>query len=146
MCHDKEVLDGDKKFQASYSTLYAFNRLDTLPQKLNTPLLLLRRTLYVSLALSQWVQSAPSSATLQIYGLFLLSTVTLLYNGFVDPFISKFDRKIQQFNEFMIGLCTLALLSVHPGWNILGQDRVFYSWMLVVMVQVLIVVNMTIVL
>ena len=72
-----------------------------------------------------------------IYQLFLLVTInflSLFYNGFADPFPNLFDKILQQFNEFIVALSTYIVFAVHPDWNIVGEDRVFYSWFLVIFI------------
>ena len=109
-------------------------------QRLCTFFVLLRRVLFLSLAL--YMLETP--VTLKIFGILVLHGATLFYNNFSNPFVSKLDQRLQQFNEYMVGLSIFSLLPL-TEWNSSATDRYFYSWVLILLMQAMVVVNMTIV-
>ena len=140
--HDKVILALDENFISTHGVLYKNTRYDSVWQRLYTVTVLLRRTVIVILALL-------FDETPGIFQLFVLISVNylqLIYNGSAEPFNSVFERVLQQYNELTVALCSLTLFAVHPDWNMRGQDRVPYSWLLVSIMQLMILVNMVVIL
>ena len=139
--HDHKVLAEDNNFRETYGQLYLNSRYATTSQRLFTPILFLRRFLIIMLCLV--IQDIPG--IFQLFGIVTINFLSLFYNGYADPFANLFDKILLQYNDFMVALCTYMVFTVHPDWNMVGEDRVFYSWFLVVLIQILIFINMIII-
>ena len=140
ICFDEHILRENPYFIAAYGQLYKEIRIKTTMQRLCTFFVLLRRVLFLKLALT--MHDVPVS--LKIFGITILHIVTMFYNGFSKPYAGQLDQRLQQFNEYMVGVSIFCLFPL-SDWNLLAEDRYYYSWILIIMVQVMVFVNMTIV-
>ena len=139
-CHETSVIKEDSKFASSYGTLVEGIRQENTLQRLYFVIVLIRRTIYLFITLQ--LTFIPS--TFQIYLIYFLSLMYLGYNGIVEPLRSRLDRRIELFNETMVGLCLLSLFPM-TDWNPEPELKFNYSWLLITLMQILIVTNSAIV-
>ena len=55
--------------------------------------------------------SPPLTPYLQLVLLYYLSYLTLVYLGKSEPMQYRFDRRLDMFNEFMVGISTIMLFT-----------------------------------
>ena len=82
--------------------------------------------------------------TFKLYGTLILHLLTVFYNNFSNPSIRKLDRRLQQINEFMVGVSVFLLLPL-TEWNTEATNRYIFSWFLILLVQLMVFINMTVV-
>ena len=68
----------------------------------------------------------------------------LLYTGKAAPLTSKLERRLEIFNEFIVGMCILSLMPL-TDWNQEADIKFYYSWILISLMQILIIINMLVV-
>ena len=82
ICFDKHILKENPYFIAAYGQLYKEIRIDTTMQRLCTFFVLLRRFLFLVLALT--MPNVP--VVLKIFGIIVLHFVTMFYNSLSKPY------------------------------------------------------------
>ena len=111
-CHKKQVIEEDEKFNLAYGVLVKGIKLDTVLQRLYFVISLIRRTVFLIVAL--YFPEQP--LIYHLFCLYITSFAALLYYGYCTPLKSRFDRRIEIFNEFMVGLSCLSLFPL-TDWN-----------------------------
>lgn len=99
-------------------------------------ILLIRRSIYIIVPLC--IPNLP--LIFQLTNIYYLSFMTLIYYGYSAPLKSRLDRRFDIVNEFMVGLCCLSLFPL-TDWNQDPELKFNYSWLLISLMQILIVIN-----
>ena len=98
---------------------------------------IVRRTMYLCILLIMPFLTT----TFQIYALILLNFLTLMYYAQVKPISPKLDRRLDIFNEFMVGNITISLFVI-SDWNTDPTVRFKYGWFIIAQITALIAVNL----
>ena len=123
---DKTKLEEDELMQQLHGSLTNDIRLETIAQKLYYLIYCIRRLVYVLLAYS--IYNMPP--VFQIIGIITSSTYTIIYYGLASPLVSRFDRRMELANEFLVNACALALLPL-TEWNADPVSKYAFSWVLI---------------
>ena len=120
----------------AYGTLIDGHKVKTKSQKLFYFFYMLRRLIYLSLALNY--PNLPVS--IQLISLILINIVWTIYLGLIDIHSSRRERRFELFNEFIVSMCFISLLTV-TNWNGDPELQFLYSWMVIALIQLLVLVN-----
>lgn len=116
-------------------------RHDHLAQRIYYLLFVIRRLTYLKIAFHE----PKIHPTFQLIILLFLNTASMIYFGLTGPLESLFDRRLELFNEFIIGACGLFIFGQTD--MVTDTETKFNSgWFIIAIIQLMVVVNMYIVL
>lgn len=79
-----------------------------------------------------------------IYTLLSANWVAQVHFFGCQPLNSRFDRRLEMINEVLVYTCCLFLLTLTP-WNPEQESLFLYSWLLILLIQLLISLNLCII-
>ena len=136
-CHQSEVVDHDKEFNEAFGFLKKNLRQKTLAQRLYYIIMLARRFAYILIPL--YAHDLP--VIWQLTYLYGLSLMNLFYLAHCEPHDQRFHRKLLLINEYLVGACIICIFPT-TDWNPETELKFHYSWLMIGMMQLLIVINM----
>ena len=137
MRKDTDDLKYNESFKQIFGELYKNTRVDTYCQRMFYMLFLLKRIIYIGVALI-WPEMP---FFFQFMILISLNYATVIYYSYSKPHQQHLERKFELFNEFMVGQSYFLFLT-QTDWVEDPQIKFNYSWLIQGIIEIMIIINM----